>query len=175
MDSAYMGNVMAQIGQEEWGFNMVGTMQTNRTGVPAAAEVKKMKKTSYESILWQHSTKPLVYAAWSDNTIIKTWFNFHLPEILDSEFGVKQKKRDENGRPERWQSNVACPVQMEYCTAFHLIDKGNGAEVSYNMGGKSRTHNWTPKLVFQFYNIALNKIYKIYKGLVMAEDGNCIC
>ncbi len=32
MDSAYMGNIMAQIGQEEWGFNMVATTQTNRSG-----------------------------------------------------------------------------------------------------------------------------------------------
>ncbi len=89
---------------------------------------------------------------------------------------MKQKKRYENGRRERLQSNVACPVQMkEYCTTFHLIDKGNRAETSYNTGGKSRTHNWTPKLVFQFYNMALNNAYKIFKGLVMVEDGNHIC
>ncbi len=71
IDSAYMGNVMAQIGQEEWGLNKVGKMQTIRTRVPAAAEAKKMRKTSYKSILWQHSIKPLVYAAWLDNNIVK--------------------------------------------------------------------------------------------------------
>jgi hypothetical protein len=43
---AYMGDIMAQIGQEDWGFNMVGTTQTNRTKAPAAAELKKMKTTS---------------------------------------------------------------------------------------------------------------------------------
>ena len=80
---------------------MVGTMQTNRNGVPAAAEVKKMKKTSYKSILWQHSTKPFVYAAWLDNNIVNTLSSFYLPKILDREFGVKQKKRHENGRREK--------------------------------------------------------------------------
>jgi hypothetical protein len=56
---------------------------------------------------------------------------------------------------------------------FHLIDKGKGAEASYNM---SRKHSWTPKLVFQFYNMAMNNAYKTYKALVMEEeDANHIC
>jgi hypothetical protein len=134
--------------------------------VPAAAELKKMKTTSNKSILWQHSTKPLVYAAWLENNIVNKLSNFHLPEILDSEFGVKQKKRDDNGRRDRSQSNVACPVQMK--------EYGTSAEASYDMGGKNWTNNWTPKLVFWFYNMALNNAYKLCQGLVMAEDGNCI-
>jgi hypothetical protein len=32
MDSAYMGNAMCQVGQEEWGINMVGTVQSSHTG-----------------------------------------------------------------------------------------------------------------------------------------------
>ncbi len=32
MDSAYMGNVMAQIGRDEWQLNLVGTSQSNRIG-----------------------------------------------------------------------------------------------------------------------------------------------
>ena len=32
MDSAYMGNIMAMIGQDVWRINMVGTAQANRTG-----------------------------------------------------------------------------------------------------------------------------------------------
>ena len=32
MDSVYMGDAMCQVGREEWGMNMVGTCQTDRTG-----------------------------------------------------------------------------------------------------------------------------------------------
>ena len=32
MDSAYMGDIMAQIGRHVWLVNMVGTAQENRTG-----------------------------------------------------------------------------------------------------------------------------------------------
>ncbi len=41
--------------------------------------------------------------------------------------------------------------------------------------GKARPTIGHQKLAFQFYNMALNNAYKIYKDLVMAEDGNCIC
>jgi hypothetical protein len=42
MDSAYMGDIMGQIGQEEWAMNFVGTCQSDRTGAgPAAKETKK--------------------------------------------------------------------------------------------------------------------------------------
>ncbi len=36
MDSAYMGNIMAQVGQEVWGINMVGNVECNRSGVMKA-------------------------------------------------------------------------------------------------------------------------------------------
>jgi hypothetical protein len=32
MDSAYMGDAMCQVGYEEWDINMVGTVQSSRTG-----------------------------------------------------------------------------------------------------------------------------------------------
>ena len=32
MDFAYMGDAMCQVGREEWGINMVGTVQSSRTG-----------------------------------------------------------------------------------------------------------------------------------------------
>ena len=54
----------------------------------------------------------------------------------------------------------------DYCATFHLIDKGNGAEASCNLGGKSWLHNWLPKLVFCLYNMALNNAYKMYMALV---------
>ena len=45
MDSAYMSDIMAQIGHYEWKLNMVGTSQVNRTGANAKATVDAMKKT----------------------------------------------------------------------------------------------------------------------------------
>ena len=32
MDSAYMGDILAQVGHSEWKINMVGTAQANRMG-----------------------------------------------------------------------------------------------------------------------------------------------
>jgi hypothetical protein len=39
MDSAYMGDAMCQVGREEWGMNMVGTSQTDRTGAGALGKL----------------------------------------------------------------------------------------------------------------------------------------
>ena len=81
--------------------------------------------------------------------------------------GVLRKKRDEDGKRERHKTEVPCPEQTkDYCNTFHLIDKGNGVEASYDLGGKSRLHNWSPKLVFRLYNMALNNAYKMYMALV---------
>ena len=44
MDSAYMSDIMAQIGWYEWGINMVGTSQVNQTGADAKATVVDMEK-----------------------------------------------------------------------------------------------------------------------------------
>ena len=75
--------------------------------------------------------------------------------------GVLRKKRDKDGKQERHKTDVPCPAQMkDYCNTFHLIDKGNGAEASYDLGGKSQLHDWSPKLVFRLYNMALNNAYK---------------
>ena len=57
----------------------------------------------------------------------------------------------------------------EYSETFHLIDKGNGKEVKYDMAGKSPKHNWSPKLVFRMFNMALNNAYVVYKNLVGRE------
>jgi hypothetical protein len=79
---------------------------------------------------------------------------------------VLRKMRDEDGKRERHKTEVLCPAQTkDYCNTFHLIDKGNGAEASYDLGGKSRLHNWSPKLVFRFFNMALNNAYKMYTAL----------
>ena len=44
MDSPYMSDIRAQIGQYEWGINMVGTAQINCTEADAKATVTDMKK-----------------------------------------------------------------------------------------------------------------------------------
>ncbi len=49
MDSAYTGETLCQISQEEWKINMVGTAQKNCMGAPAVAEVQKLKVGTYEA------------------------------------------------------------------------------------------------------------------------------
>ena len=45
IDSAYMSDIMAQIGRFKWKMNMVGTAQVNRTGADKNATViDAMKK-----------------------------------------------------------------------------------------------------------------------------------
>ena len=85
MDSAYMCDIMAQIGRFEWKINMVGMSQVNQTGADAIATVDAMKKTmkgTHATAMWQHKELPLVFAAWADNAIVKTLSNFHSPVII---------------------------------------------------------------------------------------------
>ena len=134
MDSAYMGDIMAQIGRYEWNINMVGTAQTNRTGADCAGTCKKMKKGTHETVMWQHKELPLVFAAWSDNNIVKTLSNCHSPIILE---GGLMRRIKVNKKRERDQTPVDCPLQQQfYPGSFHLIDKGNGAEATYDLGGQ---------------------------------------
>ena len=87
--------------------------------------------------------------------------------ILEAGRGVLQKKRDSNEKRERTKTEVSSPAQTrDYCKTFHLIDKENGAEANYDLGGKSRLHNWLPKLIFRLYNMLLNNAYKMYNTLV---------
>jgi hypothetical protein len=57
MDSAYMGDAMCQVGRAEWGINMVGTVQSSRTGggrlgkaAIKAKEIEKGTPTNLSSI-----------------------------------------------------------------------------------------------------------------------------
>ncbi len=136
MDSAYMGNIMAMIGHDVWRINMVGTAQANRTGANIDC-MKLTKKGTYNSICWRHVGQSLCFDVWSDNTLVRMLSNFHGPEILKVGMGVLQKKRNSNGKQERSKTEVLCPAQtQDYCNTFHLIDKGNGAEANYNLGGE---------------------------------------
>ena len=51
MDSAYMGELATQVGQEVWKLNMVGTSQVNHTcnGEEVKAQRKKIKVGTHES------------------------------------------------------------------------------------------------------------------------------
>jgi hypothetical protein len=56
-----MGDIMVQIGRNEWKLNMVGTSQSNQTGANVKDVVEKMKPGTYKPCFWQHNTKNLVY------------------------------------------------------------------------------------------------------------------
>jgi hypothetical protein len=96
MDFAYMGVAMCQVGREEWDMNMVGTCQTDRTGVGAlgklAVKAKEIQIGSHDSLLYQHNIKSLLYSVWGDNNFVKTLYNFHSPVIIRG--GMLRKRRD---------------------------------------------------------------------------------
>ena len=166
MDSAYMGDIMAQIGRFEWGVNMVGTAQANRSGAGEMINEKKkdMAINSFETTLIQHNSLPLLFSMWADNNFVRTLSNFHPPEIIEN--GIKRRRKIDGVR-ERTQTPVRVPVQQKYYSeTFHLIDKGNQNETHYDMGFESHCHGWTPKLAFRYFNMNLNNAYKIYEYLI---------
>ena len=175
MDSAYMGEVMAQIGCNEWQLNMIGTSQPNRVGVNIKEIVDKMKIGTYELIIWEHKSKNLVFTTWSDNAIMKTLSNYHSATIFDAEDGLRQRGKDENKKREMCQKPVLCLEQTKtFCKTFHLINKENGVEAKYDIAGNTRTHNWAPKLVFHLFNMAMNNAYIMYKELVLRDSGKTL-
>jgi hypothetical protein len=87
-----------------------------------------------------------------------------------------QRGKDDSRLREMHQKPVPCLAQMkEYSKTFHLIDKGNGKEAKYIMAGKSRLHNWSPKLVFCMFNMALNNAWVVFKELVSREGDGKDC
>jgi hypothetical protein len=166
---------MAQIGRNEWNLNMVGMSQSNQTGAKVKDIVEKIKPGTYELCFWQHNTKNLVYTVWSDNVVVKTLSNHHCTNVL-FEGGLMQRRKDKSRARMMNQMPVPCPTQMkEYSKTFHLINKGNGKEAKYDMAGKSRKHNWSPKLVFRMFNIALNNAFVVYTELVSREGNGRDC
>jgi hypothetical protein len=167
MDSAYMGELAAQVGREVWKLNMVGTSQCNRTGAgkEVKAQRKKMKIGSYEGCFFQHKTLPLLVGLWADNNIVTTLSNYHSPEICAEGSGVLRRKKVNKVR-EREKSEVRCPMQnRDYSRQFHWIDKGNGKEAKFDLKGDSKLHNWSPKLVFRLFNMHDANAYLLYKRL----------
>ena len=171
MDSAYMGDAMCQVGREEWGINMVGTCQTDRTGAGAlgklAVKAKEIVIGCHECLLYQHNTKPLLYCVWGDNNFVKTLSNFHSPVILRG--GMRRKTRNrQTNRREREKSDVDCSEQQkDYCNTYHKIDKGNGFEAKYDLSIESHLHGWPPKLAARFFNMNINNTNKVFVFLYM--------
>jgi hypothetical protein len=157
---------MCQVGREEWKINMVGTCQTDRCGAgplgKAACKAKEIEINTHESLLYQHKTKPLSYAVWGDNNFVKTLSNFHSPVLIRG--GMKRKRRNpRTKRRDREFSFVDCPDQQKtYCSTYHQIDKGNGAEAKYDLSTESHLHGWGPKLAARYFNMNLNNAYKVY-------------
>lgn len=149
---------------------MVGTCQVNRTGAGKIGkydlQCSAIAKGSYKSLLYQHKEEPLTYAIWGDNNFVKTLSNFHTPNIVQG--GVKRKRRSpETNRRELTATSANCPEQIkDYCETFHLIDKGNGAEAKFDLGGESHHHGWSPKLAARLFNMHLNNVYTIYCSVV---------
>jgi len=92
-----------------WRNNIVGTAQANRTGAKVD-RTESMKKGTYGPICWQHTWRPLCFALWSGNALVRTLLNFHGPVILEAGRGVLQKKRDTDGKRERTKTEVPCPA-----------------------------------------------------------------
>jgi hypothetical protein len=166
MDSTYMGDAMCQVGQAEWGINMVGTVQSSRTGGgrlgKAAIKAKEIEKGTHKSLLYQHNTNPLLHAVWADNNFVKTLSNFHSPTIVAG--GMKRRVRDSvTKKRAREQSDVDCNAQqIDYCKTYHKIDKGNGTEAKYDLSTESHLHGWPPKLAARYFNMNINNGYKMH-------------
>jgi hypothetical protein len=81
------------VGQAKWGMNMVGTVQSSRTGGgrlgKAAIKDKEIENSIHRSLLYQHNTKPLLHAIWAENNFVKTLSNFHSPTIVEG--GMKRQ------------------------------------------------------------------------------------
>ena len=132
---------MAQVSRKIWKINMVGTIQANQTGAPMVSYLKAnpMKKRTYEYKMWQHNTRLLVAAVWSDNGLVKTLSNYHQPIIVAD--GLMRKKMGADNVRDKHQSPVDAPKQnIDYSKTFHQIDKGNMIE-SDTYWGKKEARN----------------------------------
>jgi hypothetical protein len=100
----------------------------------------------HDSLLYQHNTHPLMYAAWGDNNFVRTLSNFHSPIVVP--FEIMRKVWDpftkvRAGEP----TEVHVPEHhLDYCETYYWIDKGNGAEAKYDLSTESHLHGWPPKL-----------------------------
>jgi hypothetical protein len=69
---------------------------------------------------------------------------------------------------------IVCPEQQEtYCSTYHIIDKGNGAEAKYDISTGLHLHGWGPKLAARYFNMNLNNAYKVYCCLYEKHHPGC--
>ena len=119
-------------------------------GAPMVLYLKAnpMKKRTYEYKMWQHNTRSLVAAVWSDNGLVKTLSNYHKPVIVAD--GLMRKKMGADKVRDKHQPPVDAPKKnIDYSKTFHQIDKGNMIESRYVLGKQgSKKHGWSPKLSF---------------------------
>ena len=175
-NSVYMSDALGLIRRVEWKTNIIGTCQSNRTGAGDGGAKKciehDMVAGTYDCNFWQHKTQDLVFAAWSDNSIVKTLSNFHSPEI--EEATMRRRKRDKKTSIRSMDSSlVPCPVQqLDYSNHFYWIDKGNGQEERSKIMIKTKLHNWAPKLSLRFYNFNENNAYQLYCAIHRSVHGS---
>ena len=92
-----MGDVMVQTGREVWEINIVGTVESNRTGGGSLGATCSYYRTKGDTkanspvspLSTHNSTKPLMCAIWVDNNFVKALSNFHSPAILEG--GIKRR------------------------------------------------------------------------------------
>ena len=103
--------------------------------------------------MWQHNTRLLVAAIWSDNGLVKTLSNYHQPIIVAD--GLMRKKMGVDKVRDKHQSLADAPKQnIDYSKMFHQINKGNMIESRYVLAKQgSKKHGWSPKLLFCFFNM----------------------
>ena len=82
----------------------------------------------------------MVFAAWNDNAVVKSLSNFNSPIIIQD--GVQQQIRIDKIRQRDTVGVFVLLQQKVYSETSHKIDKGNGAEVKYDMGGNRYVYDW---------------------------------
>ena len=109
----------------------------------------------------------LCVALWDSNNIVTTLSNYHMSAFLDKEEGVLHRKKGADGKRELEHMLVKCLEQNKtYSLTFQHIDKSNAKEAHYDLGGQSKKHNWSPKLVLSLLNMNSTNAYIYYKYLV---------
>ena len=58
----------------------------------------KLRKGTHESNMWQHNQLPLIFAAWSNNDVVKSLNNFYSPIIMSNNGVQRQIKIDKVGQ-----------------------------------------------------------------------------
>ena len=101
----------------------------------------------------------------------KTLSNFHSPEILAAGAGMLCRHRVD-GSWEQHQTEASCPVQQkDYSETFHLIDKGNGKESKFDLGGQTKGHrSWTCGSLTSAWEILIQCMMLCVKSTLLSDE-----